>query len=500
MNDNGLGLGIGGGAGGAGGGGSFQALLRPLHGNKPAISLNVDGTTIFGRGDLFGITNQRVSRKQGELIASSATRNVHLKPLAVNPWVLKHVSGEITTLTKDSPVIELFHGDILSLDNGTIEFQLEIIADDLPTLGTDDAMTQEATQIDMIVEIDRDDDSNGMRGPSKRACLEDNPRISGTKEGVLINTKDLRIKRTIGTGTCGEVYEADWRGTRVAVKKIFRTLLHGDTLHEFQVESDMMQRLRHPNIVLFMGTGMISGRDMCIITEYVEKGALSDVLAKQSIDLPWNVREKMAMDAARGMNYLHTFSPPIIHRDLKSHNLLVGDNFTIKVTDFGLAKFQEEDASHTFCGTLPWTAPEVFSGKGYSEKADVYSYAIVLWEMGTRKMPYNGLNKPDIIVGVTTKNLRPPLPIDDANDYYVQLMTDCWNEDPAQRPSFAEVMDRLSQTCGGSLEPSAGSFRLTRTASMDAPTPMHLTEQFQGAALAALNNNNNNNNIIIIIM
>src|SRR4051812_10530660 len=102
------------------------------------------------------------------------------------------------------------------------------------------------------------------------------------------------------------------------------------------------------------------------------------------------------------MNYLHTYEPLIIHRDLKSHNLLVDKNFNLKVTDFGLAKFQvDHDPSTTFCGTLPWTAPEVFLGVGYSEKADVYSYAIVLWELVTRTEPYLGYNKPQIIVGVT---------------------------------------------------------------------------------------------------
>src|SRR5690348_7044191 len=104
------------------------------------------------------------------------------------------------------------------------------------------------------------------------------------------------------------------------------------------------------------------------------------------------------------MNYLHTFATPIIHRDLKSHNLLVDKKFRVKVTDFGtfmqrvviylpsgLAKFLEEDKTSTFCGTLPWTAPEVFANSGYSEKCDVYSFGIVLWELATRKEPYVGM-------------------------------------------------------------------------------------------------------------
>jgi len=91
-----------------------------------------------------------------------------------------------------------------------------------------------------------------------------------------------------------------------------------------------------------------------------------------------------ATDAAQGMNYLHTFSPPIIHRDLKSHNLLVDENFCVKVTDFGLAKLMSTETAKTFCGTMPWTAPEIFKSDGYTTKADIYSFGtafccIVLW-------------------------------------------------------------------------------------------------------------------------
>jgi serine/threonine protein kinase len=199
--------------------------------------------------------------------------------------------------------------------------------------------------------------------------------------GILINSSELKIVRTIGSGSCGEVSEANWKGTRVAgtvdsisalfnlilylfvstVKKIFRTLLHGDALKEFQVESDMLRRLRHPQIVLFMGT-CLQGKDMCIITEFIDRGSLFEVLKDASVTFDWATILKMATDAAKGMNYLHTYSPPIIHRDLKSHNLLVDKNFNVKITDLGLAKFQVEDKTMTFCGTLPWTAPEVFAG------------------------------------------------------------------------------------------------------------------------------------------
>jgi serine/threonine protein kinase len=198
---------------------------------------------------------------------------------------------------------------------------------------------------------------------------------------------------------------------------------------------------------------------MCIVTEYMPRGSLRDVL-NNTDKIDWDLTVKMATDAAIGMNYLHTFDPPIIHRDLKSHNLLVDDNFHVKVTDFGLAKFHSDDISMTFCGTLPWTAPEVFNGRGYTTKADVFSFGIVLWELWTHKEPYQGLSKPEIILGVAKEGLRPPLPtnfpftttttettttslLTESQKAYLALMQACWADEPSERPSFGEIVERL---------------------------------------------------------
>jgi serine/threonine protein kinase len=291
-----------------------------------------------------------------------------------------------------------------------------------------------------------------------------------------IDITQLRVIQTIGSGSCGEVYKATWLGLTVAVKKVFRSLIHENALKEFQAECNIMKRLRHPNIVLFLGitksgeddsasNGAMNGMAdagsiklgqsnallfsdslMCLVTEFMPLGSLHDVLMnpKTSVDLMAIL--KMATDAAMGVNYLHQFSPPIIHRDLKSHNLLVGDNFMVKVTDFGLAKLttSRDDAHNTFCGTLPWAAPEVLSGAGYTVKADVYSFGVVLWELLTRQEPYKGLHKPDIIVGVVNNNLRPPL-FPDMEPLVVELIEACWAQNPEDRPEFQQIVDRLTE-------------------------------------------------------
>src|SRR5262249_35441488 len=104
--------------------------------------------------------------------------------------------------------------------------------------------------------------------------------------GVKIDYKELNFLRRIGLGSCGEVFEATWRGTRVAAKKVFRGLLHGDSLKEFKSETHFLRQLRHPNVILFMGTCRQKG-EMCIVTEFMSRGSLKDVLLDDKADLSW---------------------------------------------------------------------------------------------------------------------------------------------------------------------------------------------------------------------
>jgi serine/threonine protein kinase len=132
--------------------------------------------------------------------------------------------------------------------------------------------------------------------------------------------------------------------------------------------------------------------NLCIVTEFVQQGSLRDMLANRGIKLPWQQRLSMLRSAAQGVSYLHSLQPTaVIHRDLKSSNLLVDENMNIKVADFGFARLKEENATMTRCGTPCWTAPEIIRGERYSEKADVYSFGIIMWEVLTRRTPFAGL-------------------------------------------------------------------------------------------------------------
>lgn len=184
--------------------------------------------------------------------------------------------------------------------------------------------------------------------------------------------------------------------------------------------------------------------EICIVMEYMHRGSLYKILHDPSIDLDWNLRKAMILDAARGMHYLHSSNPIVMHRDFKSHNLLVDSNWRVKVSDFGLSRMIEDQlsATMTVCGTPCWTAPEVLRNQKYSVKADVYSFGIVMWEVCTRMDPYTGVAPFQVVVQVATSGLRPGIP-PFCPQAWLELMTECWSENPERRPSFAEIVERL---------------------------------------------------------
>eukprot|EP01116_Phalansterium_solitarium_P008208 TRINITY_DN2170_c0_g1_i1.p1 TRINITY_DN2170_c0_g1~~TRINITY_DN2170_c0_g1_i1.p1 ORF type:complete len:192 (+),score=42.35 TRINITY_DN2170_c0_g1_i1:257-832(+) len=174
------------------------------------------------------------------------------------------------------------------------------------------------------------------------------------------------------------------------------------------------------------------------------RGSLFGILHRRSFDLSWSLIIRIAMDVARGMNYLHKCTPIIIHRDLKSHNLLVDETFKVKVCDFGLARLlgQQTDKEMTSCGTPSWTAPEVLRNEHYTESADIYSYGVVLWELVTRSEPHQGMPPFQVVFAVGTQGLRPTIP-DSCPSEFRQLIEDCWSEIPHDRPKFDQMMKRL---------------------------------------------------------
>lgn len=149
----------------------------------------------------------------------------------------------------------------------------------------------------------------------------------------------------------------------------------------------------------------------------------------------------MALDVARGMNYLHHRNPPIVHRDLKSSNLLVDKNWNVKVGDFGLSKLKHTTflTAKSGRGTPQWMAPEVLRNDPSNEKSDVFSFGVILWELMTQSIPWVHLNSLQVvgIVGFMDRRLDLPEGLDPRVSSLIQ---DCWKTNPEQRPSFVDLI------------------------------------------------------------
>ncbi|CAN6818309.1 unnamed protein product [Brassica oleracea] len=255
---------------------------------------------------------------------------------------------------------------------------------------------------------------------------------------------DLTVGEEIGQGSCGTVYRGLWFGSDVVAVKVFSKEEYSEeVIQSFRQEVALMKRLRHPNVLLFMGA-VTSPQRLCIVSELLPRASLFQLLQRKTSKLDCRRRINMALDIARGMNYLHCCSPPIIHRDLKSSNLLVDRNLTVKIADFGLSRVKHETylTTRSGKGTPQWMAPEVLQNESADEKFDIYSFGVVLWELATEKIPWESLNSMQVIGAVGFVNQRLEIP-KDIDPLWISLMESCWHSDAKLRPTFQELTEML---------------------------------------------------------
>ncbi|TXG53322.1 hypothetical protein EZV62_022491 [Acer yangbiense] len=254
-----------------------------------------------------------------------------------------------------------------------------------------------------------------------------------------IDRRLLKIGERIASGSCGDLYRGVYFGQDVAVKILRSEHLNDALEDEFAQEVAILREVQHRNIVRFIGACTKSPH-LCIVTEYMPKGSLYDYLHKNHNVLKLSQLLRFAVDVCRGMEYLHQNN--IIHRDLKTANLLMDTNNGVKVADFGVARFQNQGGVMTAeTGTYRWMAPEVINHQPYDQKADVFSFAIVLWELVTAKVPYDTMTPLQAALGVR-QGLRPDIP-ENAHPKLLDLMQRCWEADPSKRPSFSELKVEL---------------------------------------------------------
>ncbi|PAV72107.1 hypothetical protein WR25_20788 isoform L [Diploscapter pachys] len=237
----------------------------------------------------------------------------------------------------------------------------------------------------------------------------------------------------LGAGSQGAVFGGNLNGTTVAVKKV-KELKETDIKH--------LRHLTHTNIIQFMGI-CTQAPCYCIVMEFCPKGLCGVLKSDRVIDHPTWIN--WAKQIASGMGYLH--SNNVIHRDLKSPNILFDESDTIKICDFGTShqKGSNDTASvlMSFCGTVSWMAPEMMKKEPCSEKVDVYSFGVVLWEMITREQPYKDIDQMAIIYGVGNGRLTLPMP-EDIPDGLAILIKQCLCSKARNRPSFTYIHNHLN--------------------------------------------------------
>jgi len=234
-----------------------------------------------------------------------------------------------------------------------------------------------------------------------------------------------------------------------------------DPSTSFLQEVSVLSHLRHPNILLYMGACVRPTSPLCIISELIVGDSLRARLHGPSVGslvFTAEVRLRVSIDIARGMLYLHSRSPMLLHRGLKSSNILIesspGSRFQVRAVlcDFGLSRTElggtqrslSTDGSTAADGALASMAPEVIRGERFRPAADVYGFAMVLWELWTGRVPYAGLSMMRLMVGVANKGLRPDLgPDAGVPPTVAALLVRCWAEDAAARPSFLEIVRAL---------------------------------------------------------
>lgn len=267
-----------------------------------------------------------------------------------------------------------------------------------------------------------------------------------------IDPSELDFSNSVGI-TKGTYCVASWRGIQVAVK-ILRddVIMDEERVKAFRDELALLQQIRHPNVVQFLGA-VTQSTPMMIVTEYLTKGDLRAYLKRKGALKPL-LAVKFALDIARGMNYLHEHKPEaIIHRDLEPSNILQDDTGHLKVADFGVSKVLKLSKTVKEDRPVPgqetswrYVAPEVLRKEEYDTKVDVFSFALIFQEMIEGCPPFASKSEEEVPTAYCS-NERPPFRAP-AKCYpcgIKELIEQCWSEKPFKRPTFRQIISRLEE-------------------------------------------------------
>nr|XP_061809707.1 serine/threonine-protein kinase B-raf isoform X5 [Nerophis lumbriciformis] len=255
----------------------------------------------------------------------------------------------------------------------------------------------------------------------------------------------ITLGQRIGSGSFGTVFKGKWHGD-VAVKMLNVTAPTPQQLQAFKNEVGVLRKTRHVNILLFMG--YTTKPQLAIVTQWCEGSSLYHHLHIIETKFEMIKLIDIARQTAQGMDYLHAKS--IIHRDLKSNNIFLHEDLTVKIGDFGLATVKSRwSGSHQFeqlSGSILWMAPEVIrlqDKNPYSFQSDVYAFGIVLYELMSGALPYSNINNRDQIIFMVGRGyLSPDLSKVRSNcpKAMKRLMADCLKKKREERPLFPQIL------------------------------------------------------------
>ncbi|KAL9655810.1 hypothetical protein ABK040_000874 [Willaertia magna] len=302
--------------------------------------------------------------------------------------------------------------------------------------------------------------------------------VSLEQKSYLIPFENLVFIEKISEGSHGIVFKGKFLSALVAIKKL--KISDVDELNtdkeSFEKEAILMKSIRHPNVLSFVGFSIslnssTNEEHEFIVTEFMENGSLYSYIKKNKGNISLELKLRLLMDVCKGMIYLHFRE--IIHRDLKLENILLDGNYCAKIADFGISRnLSTENTMTGNLGTLQYIAPEILKQVRYSEKCDVYSFAIIMYELLFECKAYEkDLDTNIFSIGLKVlQGLRPFIPFDENNleqvkeslpstmsfiekeeidkisfivQQYILLMKKCWNEDQDLRPSFNEILQQL---------------------------------------------------------
>ncbi len=300
-----------------------------------------------------------------------------------------------------------------------------------------------------------------LENPPQKSLLmtpkvEVKPEFVPSTSTVLLQQiawKDLRVGKLLGSGGFGDVYEATWHGKPVAIKQLFLKSLPGDMKKVFDHESEVMAKCNFPNVIRLFGVCNEVGH-YGMVMELMSRGSLYNVLHNAEESLPWApLRWQIAVDISRGLLYLHTQN--IFHRDLKSLNILLDENYCAKISDFGLAKTKivsssssSKSANGGLAGSLRWSAPELIAvddqiNEVASSEADIYSLGMIFWEIASRKLPFEEIQKEMAVALKISQGKKEKIPAD-CPAFYGELIQRMWRTQ-SERPTAKEVVEVLEQ-------------------------------------------------------